>query len=583
MPACQHRYARPHAACPHQAAEGATCCLWHNGRVRKHDAYVPAVLAAADRAANGDLEGFRLAGLAWPGAALPGRHLRDADLRDAVLDGADLAGSDLSGAVLRRASLKRTALGRAALSGASLVGANLLDADLRGADLRGADLTGASLLGADLRGANLTGATLTGVRWNGRTRLAAAVGLTLDLAGEDDDTRAGLAPLLALAQRPDRGETALSDDSGEREQTRTFLVPAPRPPAKPAPAPAARPRGGRALVVAAAAVLIAAGAGLGVGRWRSARPPAPDEARVAALRAQAEALARQGEAYVARIRELEGNAQALLDQRDRLEQDALIAKDDGERLRQALRQARGEAARLHGRDDRAALAVADLERASAERDRLGAELIRQARLADILAGGVKRVEAERAALSARVAELADASDRAARLQAEREQARRDLGQAAADRDAQRERADRLASELATARDVIGRYLARVNGTGLQDYLATDLETLPLMPIAPGAPVALGGDYTITLRLDPGAKPGVVNAALTLQRPAALATPDIAIVLYDRDRQPLRRIAYSFPHVDAGTPFAAATTSIGCDRFPAFARIVVAPAIETAQR
>lgn len=573
MAACKHQYQRAHAACGHAAAEGASFCLWHNARVRKHDAYVPAVLAAADRAANGDLDGFHLAGLLWPGAALAGRHLRDADLRDAVLDGADLAGADLAGAILRRTSLKRSLLEGAALTGASLVGANLLDADLRNADLRGADLTGASLLGADLRGANLTGAILVSVRWNDRTRLAAAVGLTLDHAGHDDDTRPGISPLLALAQRTEREEPALTDDSAERDQTRTFSVPAPRKAA----------RSGRTAILAAALVLIAAGAGLAAWRWQGATPVVEDGAQSEALRAQLADLGRQGEAYVARIKELEGSAQEILDRRDRLEQDAQISKDEGDRLRQALRQARGEAARLHGKDDHAALASMELERASSARDRLAAELTRQARLADILAAGVKRVEGERAVLAVRVAELGDASDRAALLQAEREQARRDLAQTAGERDALRTRAERLAGELAAAREDIGRYLARVQGSGLQDYLATDLATLPLMPIAPGAPVALGGDYTITLRLDPGAKPGMVNAALTLQRPAALATPDIAIVLYDRDRQPLRRIAYSFPHVDTGTPFASATTSIACDRFPAFARILVAPAIETAQR
>ena len=577
MAACQHQYPRAHADCPHAAAEGASFCLWHNARVRKHDAYVPAVLAAADRAANGDLDGFRLAGLLWPGAELAGRHLRDADLRDAVLDGANLAGADLAGAILRRASLKRSLLERAALTGASLVGANLLDADLRNADLRGADLSDASLLGADLRGADLTGATLVGVRWNDRTRLAAVIGLALDAAGHDDETRPGLAPLLALAQRSEREEPALADDSAddsaERDQTRTFSVPAPRKAA----------RSGRPATLAAALVLIAAGAGLAAGRWQGATPVVEDSAQSAALHARLADLGRQGEAYVARIKELEGSAQEVLDRRDRLEQDAQIAKDEGDRLRQALRQARGEAARLHGKDDHAALASMELGRASSQRDRLAGELTRQARLANILATGVKRVEGERAALSARVAELGDASDRAALLQAEREQARRDLAQTAGERDALRTRVELLAGELAAAREDIGRYLARVQGSGLQDYLATDLATLPLMPIAPGAPVALGGDYTITLRLDPGAKPGVINAALTLQRPMALATPDIAIVLYDRDRQPLRRIAYSFPHVDSGTPFAAATTSIACDRFPAFARILVAPAIETAQR
>src|SRR4051812_10892349 len=115
MAACKHTYARPHPSCPHAAAEGASFCVWHSTRVRKHDAYVPAVLGAAERSTGGDLEGFRLAGLLWPNAGLAGRQLRDADLRDAVLDGSDLTGADCSGALLRRASLKRVLFARANL------------------------------------------------------------------------------------------------------------------------------------------------------------------------------------------------------------------------------------------------------------------------------------------------------------------------------------------------------------------------------------------------------------------------------------------------------------------------------------
>jgi hypothetical protein len=133
------------------------------------------------------------------------------------------------------------------------------------------------------------------------------------------------------------------------------------------------------------------------------------------------------------------------------------------------------------------------------------------------------------------------------------------------------------------RGELARYLARVQGTGLQDYLTSDPASLPVMAVQPGQPLALGGDYCLTLRVDPAARAGTVQVALTVQRPAALANPDVAVLLLDQDRQMLRRVAWSFPHVDGGAPVVAASSVVACDRFPAFVQVLVSPAVETTAR
>ena len=67
--------------------------------------------------------------------------------------------------------------------------------------------------------------------------------------------------------------------------------------------------------------------------------------------------------------------------------------------------------------------------------------------------------------------------------------------------------------------------------------------------------------------------------VVVQRPAAAANPEVTVVLYDRDQRPLRRLSHSFPHIDAGKPFVAVSTTVACDRFPAFARVLIAPGMD----
>lgn len=579
MGECRHVYPGDHAPCPHAAVDGSDVCLWHNPHVRKHDPYVPALLEAADRTATGDLDGFLLAGLIWPTAVLPGRSLRHADLRDAVLDGADLSGADLSNANLRRASLKRARLAKAMLVGANLSSANLTGADLREADLRRAVLNATVLNGADLTGADLGEAVIEGFHWNERTRFTGIRGLDdPGFATEDDETRHCAAPLTAGAMGSQGPASALDDPDPEREATRTFAITPPSP-VRPGTVRISRP-----WPIAAGAIA----AGLVVGgliTWFAKptgieRVVAAADARLAAENLQ---LVQQGEAYAARINELEDGARNLLDAKSRLEQEVQQAKAEGERLRNASRRSAGDAARLRGADDRAALLAEELERTRADRDRLSGELARQLKLGAILSDGVQRLGSENREATAKAEEMASAASHVPLLSRQLGDARDELARTREERDAWRSRASGLGEELADVRGELARYIARVQGTGLQDYLTTDTSELPLIPVRPGQPVALGGDYCLTLRVDPGTRTGSVQAALTVQRPSALANPDVAVLLYDQDGQVLRRIAWSFPHVDGGAPVVAATSTVACDRFPAFARVLVSPAVETARK
>jgi hypothetical protein len=101
----------------------------------------------------------------------------------------------------------------------------------------------------------------------------------------------------------------------------------------------------------------------------------------------------------------------------------------------------------------------------------------------------------------------------------------------------------------------------------------------LLAVAAGKPVALAGDYLLTLRVDRGSQPGTITTQVVVQRPSSAGNPDVTVVLYDADQQPLRRLAYSFPHVDAGKPFLSTSSEVTCERFPAYARVMIAPGLD----
>lgn len=588
MGLCSHRFRDQARACPHAAIGETGLCLWHNPAVRKDDAYVCGLLKQADVLAKGDLAEFHLAGLSWPGASLPLRNLRCADLRDAVLDGAALDGCDLTGAVLRRASLKRCDLRGARLAGVDLAGANLCGADLREADLTGTVIDGTLLMGADLTGANLAGAEIRSFRWNRRTRFAGVKGFeSQGETGEEAPTQAFVAPLAH-----ETGHAVVSDlDDGGPDDLRTREYVAQqvddRTPAEPSAATAQTriqvqppPRTVRHWwPLAAAASLAIAGGAVGLWGWRQAQQAAaPEAARWALLEQERDNLVRQHEADLAEMRRVQERERTVGTQLAALKQDTAQRRAELEATRSALQEAQHEADRRHAAEDRAAIlgiTVRELESINGELARHGS---RQERLGRVMADGVVRLDRERGeALTALERNRAD-TQRLAVLEQEVRQLGGRLETASRDRDVLAERNRALSGELLTARRDIERYLARIEGTHLHESLVGGSEA-SLLPVAAGMPLALDGDYLLTLRVDPGEPSGSVQMRVVVQRPPAAANPEVTVVLFDAERRPLRRLAFSFPHVDRGAPLVSATAITTCDRFPAFVRVQVVPGLD----
>lgn len=587
MAVCTHTYRDAHAPCGHPAtAEGGTC-LWHNALVTKGDAYVRGLLQQADALGQTDLSEFHLAGLQWPAAHLPLRRLTRADLRDAHLDGADLSGCELSQAVLRRTSLKRADLRGARLMGADLSGTNLSDADLRDADLSGALLSGTVLNGCDLRGANLKGAQIIDFRWNRRTRFAGVKGLDADRSsGDGEATQAFPAPL-ALGGAITGDISALEDPDPELTRTHVYapiasgLLPPPALPAAVAMPPLVLvPRAWR--WATAASLLLAVG-GMGVGVWSWSQPHgsvtvaenAPDER----LKRDMANLQQQHEADLEQIRVIQGQLRDSSDQGNALKQEGALRRAEVDALKTALRSSESDLQRLQAADDRAILMTQKAEELNRLNGELARETGRQEQVGRILADGVGRLKSDNLALAAERDQ--QQIDRRHLTETEAEVAR--LRETVTG--LERERTDlvarngKLTGDLLAASHDIERYLARVNATHLQDYLTDDHSSVPLLTVNAGKPIALSGDYLLTLRVDKGQQAGTVTTRVVVQRPPSATNPDVTVVLYDENQQPLRRLAYSFPHVDAGSPFVSSTTEVACERFPAFARVMIAPGLD----
>lgn len=571
---CAHRYAGERAPCPHPLPPGAAVCIWHNARVLKGDAYVARLVAQAVAAAAGDLAEARLAGLHAPGIRLAQADLARADLRDAVLDGADLRGAKLAGASLRRASLKRADLTGADLSDADLAGANLGGAELAGARLGGAVLDGTSLKGARADGADFAGADWRSVRYDRRARLARAAGLPegLAVAGPEPAEDDPAADESRLWERAQVHPSALRPAAVAASDLLALGGPE-------APAPPPRPRRGPWIAVAAAAASLAiAGTALGVWGLRAAAARPQDAVRLAA---ELNAASRQAEANLAEVRRLQAALAAAeeatagaREQASRAADENAVRRAEVEDARRRLTAADVELGRLRDADDRAALMALRLADSQALAREQAVQLQRQERVGGILASGVRTLRDENARLDAAVSERVAQERRADHLAAELATLKQELEAQKADRSALAARERRLAQELAESRSAIQGYLARVAEADLGYVLGDDAGRQPLLPVKPGAALALGGDYLVSLRLD--AAEGGLAAKLVVQRPAAAANPDVSVVFYDADQRPLRRVGFGFPQADRGSPFASASAQIACDRFPSFARVIVSP-------
>jgi uncharacterized protein YjbI with pentapeptide repeats len=588
MAVCIYKYQDSHAPCGHPATGDSGLCLWHNPVVSKSDPYVRDLLIQADAAGQADLSEFHLVGLQWPGALLPLRKLTRVDFRDAHLDGADLSGCELSHAVLRRTSLKRADLRGARLVGADLSGTNFTDADLRDADLSGAQLAGTVLNGCDLRGANLAGAKVVDFRWNRRTRFAGVKGLEADRtvsSGDEDPTQAFPAPL-ALCGASAGEISALEDPDPELSRTHLYapaVLGVAMPAATAAPVPELRVApSSRWRWATAAAILLAVG-GVGVGVWGWSQQ-ASSSAAVAIqptenMKQELANLQRQHEADLAQIQTIQGQLRGTVGQGSSLKQEVALRQAEAEALRTALRASESDLLRLQGVDDRATLLSQKVDELTSLNAELARETGRQGQVGRILAIGVGRLKTENQALAADRDQqqidrrhLADVESEVARL-------RESVAAFTTERTDLLARNAKLSGDLLVASRDIERYLNRVNASHLQDYLTDDQSRIPLLTVARGKPIALSGDYLVTLRVDQGQQPGTVLTHVVVQRPPSATNPDVTVVLYDENQQPLRRLAYSFPHVDANKPFVSSTTEVACERFPAFARVMIAPGLD----
>ncbi len=587
---CQHGFHDPRVACPHQEVGQSGRCLWHNPAVAKSEPYVRALFNRAD-AGHPVWSEAHLAGLDLRDARLSGRDLSRADLRDAVLDGADLTGADLTGACLRRAGARRVILQGARLAGADLTGANLTGADLRDADLTGVILDATSLLGADLRGADLAGARVIDFRWNRLTRFQGIRGLDHHPEGADDDdaTQVFLAPVAMGEEDLDTPTRLALDRPDDAARTRIFrfgaLAPAAETVAAEVPPPAilaTAPRRLRHLLIPVLAAFLTGGAiaSLSIHRTRNTDDTAQ---RLTEAEQRLRAADSQRTADLAQLAGEQASGRTLA--ADLATARAALAASGAERGRLAeqvlVREA--ELGRLRDAADRAevlALKVAELD--VLNRDLAGASA-RQDHLSRILADGVDRFRGENAVMST---ELASTRERARLLevtQADLARTKQELAAARQERDALQGLYQGAHRDLATAKADIERYLGRIHATQFQGLL-TDDSGSPLHPVVLGKPISLGGDFLVSLSIDKAEASAsgasrALSVRLVVQRPAASANPDATVVLYDAEQRPLRRLSYSFPHVDAGAPFMAATSTIACDRPAAFARLILAPGEE----
>lgn len=581
---CAHLFSDPRRSCPHAVPAGAEFCLWHNRVLRKDQDYVTELFLAADVQGGGCFAGAHLAGLHLRHADLRGRDFAGADLRDAILDGSDLSGADLTGACLRRCSLRRVKLTGARLGRADLAGAALNEADLREAVLVEAIIAGTALQGADLRGADLQGARIADFHWNRLTRFAGVRGLESPTGGEDDATRPFPSPVALGAQDLDSGARHAAHGDPGLARTHTFSA-LQIPPVMEVATPSGAPRlRGRMRDWLLPGLIGACACGSAWGVWAMIRRPAPSAGQVQVVQVADPALVeriadldRQHQAALAAASEAQGQLAA---QRETVSR----ARAEAEILHARMREVSHDLAALQDADNRAALLSLRLKEVEGLNRDLVRQSARQDQVSRILADGLDRHQADNLRLAGELKTARTRADAAEAGQAEALALRQENAGLRQERDQLQQLFQTAQSELVAAKRDIQRYLGRISATRLQDALGDDGAAGGMIALKPGSPVALGGEYLVTLSAD--SQPGkersqaAMRVRLVVQRPAATANPDCTVVLYDEQKQPLRRLSYSFPHVDAGAPFVSAEALVSCDRSPAFARVILLPGDST---
>ena len=412
--------------------------------------------------------------------------------------------------------------------------------------------------------------------------------------GNTDDTTQVFpaAPAFGTQDLDTPGRMALDRDAG-LECTRTYS-----PVQIAAPASTSASAGATTVVMAATVTArrprawlvpsllgaLAVGAAWGATATLAKRPAAPlaSEGGDSVLAAQLHTSTQQHEADLAALTTAQDALTTAQTDSVRLRQLASGAQADAESLRSRLIDLDHDLARLSGADDRAALAelrAKDLETLAGD---LARQSSRQDRIARVLADGLARQQEDATTVSTERDSLRIRATKADQAVADADRLRGEMLALRQERDQLQILHQGARQELQQTKADLTRWLTRVEASGLGSSLTEDQAGAPLIAVKPGAPIALGSEFLVSLVIDrvqaPG--PGQVSVRLVVQRPAAAANPDATVILYDQDRRPLRRLSFGFPHVDAGGPFVSASATIVCDRFPSHARVLLAPGDET---
>jgi hypothetical protein len=277
------------------------------------------------------------------------------------------------------------------------------------------------------------------------------------------------------------------------------------------------------------------------------------------------------------IRELTARLRSVQDGQEAVA--ARLRSSEEERLR-----LQADLARLRGIDDDRDRQLQQRAAAEQERDRLRNANGRLDTTARILADGVDRLQSELAVLRDRDRLRTASRAELESLTSERAHLAASLASATAAAAAAEQEAARLGDELAQLRANVERLLTRVEGTRLEGLLASSGEQRgPLLPIRAGEPIALsGGDVLLTLRVEPGPGRDEVSTRLVVQRSERGALPDLGLVFYGPDQQPIRRLSASFPGDSGGGSrgrFASLNTTFSTPVFPVSVRISAADGLE----
>jgi uncharacterized protein YjbI with pentapeptide repeats len=609
--ACTHRFRAKRDPCELATGPDGELCPWHNPRVDKAAAYVADTLAELIRSQDhADLEECHLVGLMWPGAKLTKGNLRGADLRDANLRNADLTKVDLRGAQLRRADLRGATLDNAQLDGADLTDANLGNVSMAGASMQGALIEGTVFNGADLRKANVSEALIESFYWNRLTRFSGIRGVEAKPV-TDDATQPFFAPFamgdhdISASRR-----SSLRDSDPDLERTRLYqakpgassaTMPQPPPaPTKPltdavleqeavqttASLAAARnqllifrKRNRQILVLLFLSLLVAVSLAAALvlrppQRSNGTVTPNPDLVVDTAPTQQQQDLA----FYRQEIARLTGDVNTAERARDAAERQLRSQEQREAQSGVDHRELSLENARLRASDDDAASLRRKLARLQSNYNDMLAQNRRLERTSSILAEGLDNLQRE----NERLTELTTQEQRdlvmIQGLEGQIKDLRTELANTKRQLDRTSENKISLEFDLRQAESAMDALVRRIQGTPLEALLGTMPDEAPILTLTPGEPLVLGGDVLLTLTVE-HATDERIQVTVIAQGPPDQALPDISVILYGPDEEPMHKLGYSFPTQPRRPGFASASSLLEASIFPQAARVLVTPNAE----